>query len=286
MGEENNVIQELEENETVSGNDPGDTEPTPPEPDEGKEETPAPEKPEPGQDHDGENEGNTEQTETTLQQPDYSEMFADALAGLEQPTDRTDELTERLDEVIQLLTPMEEEEEPAVHSELSVPPSGYADYEYPVNVTYGITTSTGYSTYVGMKYDSADSFRAGFEKMETDVAEGNLQSFYVRYVHGIGEDGLYNQVLYDSESPVAVPDPEEPEENETAALLLSHLEGINGYLADMAAADMEYYEACADYREQMLELQTAQTATTIFLCVGLFFLAGMAMVRQFFGRIK
>ena len=286
MGEENNVIPEPEENETVSGNDPGDTEPTQSEPDEGNEETPAPEKPEPGQDHDGENEGNTEQTETTLQQPDYSEMFADALAGLEQPPDRTDELTERLDEVIQLLTPPEKEEEPAAHSELSVPPAGYGDYGYPVSVTYGITTSTGYSTYVGMKYDSADSFRAGFEKMETDVSEGSLQSFYVRYVHGIGENGSYSQVLYDSESPAAVPDPEEPEENETAALLLSHLEGINSYLADMAAADVEYYEACADYREQMLEFQTAQTATTIFLCVGLFFLAGMAMVRQFFARIK
>lgn len=284
MEEGNNVIPEPEENETVSGNDPGDTEPT--QPDEGKAETPAPEKPEHGQDHDGENEGNTGQTEQPPQQTDYTEMFADALAGLEHPQDRTDELTERLDEVIELLTPPEEEEEPAVHSELSVPPSGYEDYGYPVNVTYGITTSTGYSTYVGMKYDSADSFRAGFEKMETDVAEGNLQSFYVRYVYGAGEDGLYNQLLYDSENPVAVPDPEEPEENETAALLLSHLEGINSYLAGMAAADMEYYEDCADYREQMLELQTAQTATTIFLCVGLFFLAGMAMVRQFFGRIK
>ncbi|MBD5524025.1 MAG: hypothetical protein HDR04_06330 [Lachnospiraceae bacterium] len=286
MEEENNVIAEPEENETVSGNDPGDTEPTQPEPDEEKEDKPAPEKPGHGQDHDGENEGNAGQTGQPSQQPDYTEMFADALAGLEQPPDRTDELTERLDEVIQLLTPTEEKEEPAAHSELSVPPSGYADYGYPVNVTYGITTSTGYSTYVSMKYDSADAFRSGFEKMETDVAEGNLQSFYVRYVYGTGEDGLYNQLLYDSENPVAVPDPEEPEENETAALLLSHLEGINSYLADMAAADVEYYEACTAYREQMLELQAAQTATTIFLCVGLFFLAGMAMVRQFFGRIK
>lgn len=286
MGEENNVIPEPEESETVSGNDPGEMEPTEPEPDEGKEETPAPEKPEHGQDHDEKNEGSTEQTESLPQQPDYSGIFADALAGMEQQPDWTDELTERLDEVIRLLTPLEEDNEPAVHSDLSVPPSGYADCEYPVNVTYGIKTSTGYSTYVSMEYDSADSFRAGFEKMETDVADGKLQSFYVRYVYGIGEDGLYSLVFYDSENPVAFPDPEEPEENETDALLLSHLEDINGYLDGTAAAEMEYYEACDDYREQMLELQTAETASTFFLCVGLFFLAGIAMVRQFFGRIK
>lgn len=291
MEKEDNVIPEPEESETISGNDPGGTEPaepTEPEPDEGKEDkTPEPEKPDHGRDNDGKNEENTGQAEPQPQLPDYNEMLADALAGLEHPPDRTDELTERLDEVIALLTlPEEETEEPVTHSELSVPPSGYTDYEYPVSVTYGITTSTGYSTYVSMEYDSADSFRAGFEKMEADVAEGNLQAFYVRYVRGTGDDGLYSKTIYDSESPVDVPDPEEPEENETAALLLSHLEGINGYLADMAAADMEYYEACSDYRDQMLELQAAETAGVLFLNAGLFFIAGIVMVRQFFRRIK
>lgn len=294
MEEENNTAAEPEEEGTVSGNDPVGTEPTEPEPaepDDGKDsKTPAPEKPEEGRNHDGQENGSPDQedrqTGQTATDPSaYTEMIAEALAGLEHP-DNTGELTSRLDAVIQLLTPQEEEALPAAHSDLSMPPSGYTDYEYPASVTYGITTATGYSTYVSMEYDSADAFRAGFEKMEADVSEGSLRSFYVRYVRGLDGEGFYSVMLYDSENPVTVPGSDEPEENETARELLSRLEGMDVCLADMAAADLEYYEACADYRQEMLELRTAGTAGTIILCIAVFMLAGLVMVKEFFGRVK
>lgn len=294
MEEENNVVTDPED-ETVSGNDPGEIEPAEPEkpaepsaPENGGENggengnvSPEPEKPDHGQDQGGQenNPVQEEQPEQTL--PDlsgYMEMFRDVLADFE-PPDYTEELAGRIDEVIELLTP--EESEPVVHSELAAPPSGYTDYTYPVSVTYGITTATGYSTYVSMEYDSADTFCAGFEKMESDVMEGNLQSFYVRYVRGLGEDGTYSLTLYDSETPIP-----EPEENETAVLLLSRLEEIDICLSDMAAADTAYYEACADYRKEMLELQTADTAGTLCLCVALFIVVGLLMVDMFFRRVK
>ena len=135
-----------------------------------------------------------------------------------------------------------------------------------------------------MEFQSADAFEADFEKMQDDVDAGYLRSFYIRYVYGIDDDGEYGLLLYDSENPVTVP--EEPEENPAAELLLSHLEGISTCLADMSAADVEYYHATLEYREEMLELQRADTASTVILCVAVFMVAAEIAVAGFLGRLK
>lgn len=292
--EENGNMTPLTEDtpeESISGNDTGTV--TPPS-DINTE--PQPEQPAPGQlpaDTGGISGGtNTDGTQipvtVEVQQTFDGEEFNRILKeAMEDPSREKDMegLTQRLDEMITLLTPEEgTEEEPAVYSELSTPPADYTSWDYPVSVTYGITTSTGYSTYVSMEYDSPDAFRTGFEGMEEDVTEGSLQSFYVRYARGLDGEGMYTVLLYDSEVPVTMP--EEPEEDPVADALLFHLENINTYLADMSAADMEYYQSMSDYREQMLELQTADTACTIILCIGVFILCGQLLVEMLMRRFK
>lgn len=273
------------EDETVSGNDPGTQEP-----DEGNNEMP--EQPDMSQDSDQKDEPGVAGTDQEERHEENGQEFDrqqvedalnDVLARLKEP-DRTDELTQRLDEMIELLTPEETEDVVPERSQLSIPSSDYTEWDYPVKTVYGITTRTGYSTYVSMVYDSADAFNADFEKMQTDVIEGNLQSFYVRYVYGIGDDDNYSVLLYDSENPVTVP--EEPEDTTVTDLLLSHLEGINTYLSDMQAADLEYYQAMADYREEMLELQTADTASTVILCVAVFMVSAQLLFSELFRRLK
>lgn len=289
--EENNMLEnENIPEQTVSGNDIGNETPAP---DTGTEERP------PKQDNILQEEhpdNGTEQKEINVEvRQDFdteqlsqllSDIVTDTLAGLEDQ-DKTEELTERLDEMIMLLTPEETEEEPVVHSQLSIPSTDYTEWDYPVRVTYGITTASGYSTYVGKDMDSSGAFETDFEGMQEDVDAGYLQSFYIRYVYGIGDDDQYSMLLYDSENPVTVPEePEEPEENPVVDLLLSHLEGINTYLADMSVADVEYYQATIDYREEMLELQQADTASTIILCVAVFIVAAEIAAANFLGRLK
>lgn len=289
--EENNMLEnENIPEQTVSGNDIGNVTPAP---DTGTEERPPEqdkipqeEKPDSGTDQketivEVRQEFDTEELSQIL-----SETIADTFAGLEEK-DKTEELTERLDEMISLLTPEETEEELVVHSQLSIPSTDYTEWDYPVRVTYGITTASGYSTYVGKDMDSPGAFETDFEGMQEDVDNGNLKSFYIRYVYGIGDDDQYSVLLYDSENPVTVPDePEESEEDTVADLLLSHLEGINTYLADMSEADAEYYQSTIDYREEMLELQRADTASTIILCVAVFIVAAEIAAANFLGRLK
>lgn len=289
--EENNMLEnENIPGQTVSGNDTGTIMPVP---DNGTEERPPEQDNIPQEEHP---DNGTEQKETIVEvRQDFdtgqlsqllSDIVTDTLAGLEEQ-DKTEELTERLDEMIMLLTPEETEEEPVVHSQLSIPSADYTEWDYPVRVTYGITTAAGYSTYVGKDMDSPEAFETDFEGMQEDVDAGYLQSFYIRYVYGIGDDDQYSVLLYDSENPVIVPEePEEPEEDTVADLLFSHLEGINTYLADMSEADAEYYQSTIDYREEMLELQRADTASTIILCVAVFIVAAEIAAANFLGRLK
>ena len=128
--------------------------------------------------------------------------------------------------------------------------------------------------------------------METDVIDGNLQSFYIRYVYS-GE-GTDSELLYDSDSPVETPEPEpEPEptpgtsiDNETVQEILTHLESAGTTLSDISAADKQEYLLMADYREEMLMLQAADTGSTVILCIVMTALLAEITFLEFFRRFK
>ena len=67
---------------------------------------------------------------------------------------------------------------------------------------------------------------------------------------------------------------------------VSHLEDINTTLEGMALSDLEYLQATADYQDQMLEMQAVNTATNIFICIGVFAVFGSLVFQQFLGRFK
>lgn len=220
--------------------------------------------------------------------PDISDYLDEFKEDFIQP-DRTDELTERLDTLILMLTPEEvpetEEQTPA-RSSVILP--GYEELPYPVYITYGITTASGYSTYVSFTYDSSDDFKGGFEKMETDVIDGNLQSFYIRYVYDLDDEGRASELLYDSMAPVETPEPEpEPMPDDTTAQqILVYLESFNTTLTEMSAADTEAYQSVMEQQKELLELQAADVGSTAVLCIVMIaVLAEMTFV-ELFRRFK
>lgn len=228
------------------------------------------------------------ETNTEIPLPDFSGYLGELTESIEK-TQRMDEVLERLDTLALMLAPEEEMEENSIERSSVILP-GYEGFFYPVRVTYGITTATGYSTYVGFTYDSPEAFKSGFEKMETDVIDGNLQSFYIRYVYsGEGADA---ELLYDSESPVETPEPEpEPTpgtspDNETIQQILTQLESAGTVLSDISTAGKQEYLLMADYREEMLMLQSADTGASVILCIVMIAMLAEITFAEFFRRFK
>lgn len=230
------------------------------------------------------------ETDTEIPVPDFSGYFGELAESIEK-TQRMDEVLERLDALTLMLAPEEETKENSMERSSVILP-GYEELPYPVRVTYGITTATGYSTYVGFTYDNTEAFKSGFEKMETDVIDGNLQSFYIRYVYS-GE-GADSELLYDSDSPAETPEPEpepEPElgtvfDRETVQQILTHLESVSTTLSDISAADKQEYLLMADYREEMLMLQAAGTGSSVILCIVMIVLLAEITFWELFRRFK
>lgn len=227
-----------------------------------------------------------EEEKETNTEIDFSGYFGELTESIEK-TQRMDEVLERLDTLALMLVPEEEMEENSIERSSVILP-GYEGFSYPVRVTYGITTATGYSTYVGFTYDSPETFKSGFEKMETDVIDGNLQSFYIRYVYsGEGADA---ELLYDSESPVETPEPEPTPgtgpDNETIQQILTQLESAGTVLSDISVAGKQEYLLMADYREEMLMLQSADTGTSVILCVVMIAMLAEITFAEFFRRFK
>ena len=270
--------------------EPSPENPVPPEPEKPPDKTPdisiTPDIP--VQPEDGQEEETDKGTDTELPVPDFSGYFGELTESIEK-TQRMDEVLERLDTLALMLAPEEEpemEENSVERSSVILP--DYEELPYPVRVTYGITTATGYSTYVGFTYDSPEVFKSGFEKMETDVIDGNLQSFYIRYVYS--REGADAELLYDSESPVETPEPEPTPgtgpDNETIQQILTQLESAGTVLSDISAAGKQEYLLMADYREEMLMLQSADTGASVILCVVMIAMLAEITFAEFFRRFK
>lgn len=274
--------------DTVSGNEIGTPEPEKPELSEKVPEDTAGTTPEtpflPDTGQDAPEKEVSEKEETAY--PDISGQLKEFMEGLDKP-DRTDELLERLDSLTLLLTPEEETEtEEQIIERSAVILPGYEEWPYPIYVTYGITTASGYSTYVSFDYGSPEDFKAGFEKMETDVIDGYLKSFYIRYVYGADESGNSSEFLYDSEAPIEIPEPEPVPDDTTAQDILAYLGSVDTTLSEMSASDMEFYQSVMEQQKELLELQSADVGATIILCIIIIAVLAEMTFTELFRRFK
>lgn len=97
----------------------------------------------------------------------------------------------------------------------------------------------------------------------------------------------YEEYL-EASNPYPDPDPEpvEGEGNTAAELLIPHLEAISTSLEGITALDEAYCQAASGYHEEMLHLQTAETASTIILCVVMFTVLAEMTFMELFRRFK
>lgn len=298
MGEQDGTI--LDDLRTVSENDPGDIPPveeTPPENEDGTGD-PADHPTEPGESADG-NEQEPEEDTPDQDKEDkedvptviiedsgaeeWREAVTEQLTELMKPEDTTD-VTERLDALIRLLTPEEETGEPEPYAAV-FSFEGYTEWDYPITMQF-MVYPYGMGNWLENTqiFPDAESFMTRYEEIIGLCGEGGtLKDFYVQYIWDSNEELLYD---YEAQTPEPEPDPGDEEEKETVELLLSHLEGINTTLSDMMQANAEYYQMVKDYQTEMLEMQAANTATNIFICVGVFGIFIAMIWAQLFGRIK
>ena len=272
------VDQPLEEGETTDGNE---QEPGNDKEDQGKEDK---------EDESGSDPAEPEHTTGDgEQQPDIEEIMErlDLLWNQEDSEEATG-VTERLDALIQLLTPEETEDGIETYA-VAFPFEGYEDWEYQIGVQYAVYPwGAGYWMEATETFYDPESFVARYDEIISLCANGGtLKDFYVMYIwedYG-GDDG--DRLVYDYQAVVEPePEPGEEEPDETAAQLLSHLETISTTLAEMQQADLEYYQTVYDYQEEMLEMQTAETVCSIVLCVGLFAIFAAMIWEELLWRFK
>lgn len=296
MGEQDGII--LDDLRTVSENDPGDipsVEETPPENEDGAGD-PADQPAEPGESTGGSEQEPGDDTEdpgeedkedspvVIIQDGDskeWQEEITERLTELMKPKDNTD-VTERLDALIQMLTP--EEDELEAYAVETVPVEGYETFQYPVKVEYAVLFA-GYEEYFieTQTYDDPEIFKTDYEDFAYECSKpgSSFKDFYISCIYDANND-----IAYEINAPEPEPDPGDEEQKETVEQLLSYLEGINTTLSDMVQADAEYYQLVKDYQTEMLEMQAVNTATNIFIVIGVFAVFAAMIWQQFLGRFK
>lgn len=163
--------------------------------------------------------------------------------------------------------------------DIEIPFDGWESWAYPITVDYTVHPwGAGYDMDVTDIYDTPEAFKTDYNKNVKLCGDGGtLKDFRIRMITESGGNTVYE---------AREPDPGDEEQKETVQLLLSHLEDINTTLEGMALSDLEYLQATADYQDQMLEMQAVNTATNIFICIGVFAVFGSLVFQQFLGRFK
>lgn len=214
----------------------------------------------------------------------YDEIMErlDLLDMQEDPTDLTP-LTESIQSLVDLMS-MDQYQQRDVYTPPEILIEGYQDWDYPITVDYLISI-VGYEDYLPQSatYDDHEQFLDDFQDLAWNCFQGTVfKDFYIDKVYDAG-----GNKVYDSQSETEPePEPGEEEPGDAVELLLSHLENIDATLAEMQQADLEYYQAVYDYQEEMLQINAAETASTIFICVAVIAIFAAILWSELFRRFK
>lgn len=281
----------LEENGSISGNDPetpdpgtGNQEENPsPAPQPGQEEEkPKPEEPttEIPADGDPEKESGTEKLDEVLSQLDIIKQQS----GQESPIP---EFTDTLKELITVLSPKPADEETPV-TMIPTLPDGYQDYRYPIEVQIEVQEKGAqYSMCMGFSCTQPSLFADEIADLTSQVESGKYIMARVQYVYETGDDGQANVLVYDYEHIVTPVQPEEPDEpTETEQTTLEVLQAISEDLQTISENTLEYQNEQREHWQEMKEVQLIQTAGIWITALGIFAVMGFMAMAELFRKWK
>lgn len=264
---------------------PGETETPPTE--EGQDPVTDPETP-PGEEEPGENKETPDQETGTgeggIPEKDMQELLDGISARFEQKDADVADLTESIRSLIDIMSVDLYSTPGYTYVPPEIPIEGYQEWDYPISVDYMINI-VGYEEMLpqSMDYDDPDQFLEDFQDMAWNCYLGTVfKDFYIDKAYDAG-----GNKVYDSQPETEPePDPGEDEPNETVELLLSHLDDINTTLEEMQQADLEYYQAVYDYQTVMREINAAEAACTIVICVAVIAIFATLLWSELFRRFK
>lgn len=288
---ENDIMPGSGTEEPVPGTEPGETETPPTE--EGQDPVADPETP-PGEEgqEPGENTERPDQEppaqetgngEGSILKEDIQELLDGINARFEQKDGDVADLTESIRSLVELMS-IDQYQPGDIYTPPDILIEGYEAWDYPITVDYMISI-VGYEDMLPQTadYDDPGQFLEDFQDMAWNCYRGDVfRDFYIDKVFDAGGNKVYDS------QPEQEPEPEpgEEEPNETVELLLSHLEDINTILEGMQQADLEYYQEVNDYHAEMMKMQVAETASTIFICIGLFIVSTILLWSELFRRFR
>lgn len=281
----------LEENGSISGNDPGTPDPgtgnqeenPSPAPQPGQEEEkPKPEDPSTETPSDGDpgKESSTEKLDEVLSQLDIIKQQS----GQESPIP---EFTDTLKELITVLSPNPADEETPV-TMIPTLPDGYQDYRYPINVQIEVQEKGAqYSMCMGFGCTQPSLFADEIADLTSQVESGKYIMARVQYVYETGDDGQANVLVYDYEHIVTPVQPEEPDEpTETEQTTLEVLQAISEDLQTISENTLEYQNEQREHWQEMKEVQLIQTAGIWITALGIFAVMGFMAMAELFRKWK
>lgn len=281
----------LEENGSISGNDPGT-----PDPGTGnQEENPSP-APQPGQE-----EEKPKQEEPSTETPvngdtgkeNGTEKLDEVIAHLDIIKQQSEqesplpEFTDTLKELIRVMSPNPAEEETPVIMLPSLP-DGYQDYRYPIEVQIEVRPKgSDYSMGMGLSCTMPNQFADEIADLTTQVESGIYDMARVQYVYETGDDGKTNVLVYDYEHVVSPEQPEEKDEPaETDLTALELLETISEDLQTISENTLEYQNEQREHWQEMKEVQLIQTAGVWITALGIFAVMGFMAMAELFRKWK
>lgn len=168
---------------------------------------------------------------------------------------------------------------------VSIPINGYRDWNYAINVRYKVYPyGAGYYMEVSDTFTDLEAFEEWYSRTSSLIND-TLKDFYILTVTDDNGIEVYNYESYIDPGDSSGEDEPEKEYNSSGEYF-EILQDIYAEFETIKESEEERQLLTDEYRKEMLNLQTAETGSSIIICVVLFIISAEIAFREIFARLK